>query len=109
MKKKTQGSIQGYGREGKWESGNGRARKVRVHVYAYTEDSFRRVATNGEQAMEQKPKKHTISFAKTKRGFFWPVLAARCLLIFKFFWSFMFGSFLKKCFANSTNEKPSFA
>ncbi len=109
VKKKTQGSIQGYGREGKWESENGRARKVRVHVYACTEDSFRRVATDGEQAMEQMPKKHTISFAKTKRGFFWPVLAARDLLILFIFWSFMFSSFLTKCFANSTNEKPSFA
>jgi hypothetical protein len=70
VKKKTQGSIRGYGREGKWESENGRARNVRVHVYACTEDSFGRVATNGEQATEQKPKKHTISFAKTKGAFF---------------------------------------
>lgn len=70
VKKKTQGSIQGYGREGKWESENGRARNVRVHVYACTEDSFCKVATNGEQPTEQKPKKHTISFAKTKGAFF---------------------------------------
>jgi len=69
VKRKTQGSIQGYGRERKWEIENGRARKVRVHVYACTEDSFCRVATNGEQATEQKPKKNTISFAKKKGAF----------------------------------------
>jgi hypothetical protein len=54
-------------RNGKIE--NGRARKVRVHVYACTEDRFCRVATNGEQATEQKPEKHTISFAKIKGAF----------------------------------------
>lgn len=70
MKKKTQGSIQGYGREGKWESGNGRARKVRVHVYAYTEDSFRRVATNGEQAMSKSQKNTPFLLQKQKGAFF---------------------------------------